>query len=100
MKALEKEPSRRYASPGEFAADLERHLRHQPVKARAPSVRYRLGEFVRRRRLELTAAPGVLLAVIGGMLALSPTGPPPGPENMTQHRIELRQRKARLAAHK
>src|SRR5213078_4566657 len=82
MKALEKEPTRRYSSPGEFAADLGRHLLHQPVKARAPSAGYRLRKFVRRRRLELTAAAAVLLAIAVGMAALWRSGQPPGPVTM------------------
>src|SRR5437588_5770604 len=89
MKALEKEPARRYASPGEFAADVGRHVSDQPVKARAPSAGYRLRKFVRRRRLELTAAAGLLLAIVVGVAALWRTGQPPGPVTMTQHRIEL-----------
>lgn len=34
MKCLEKEPSRRYSSPGELHADLERFLQGKPVRAR------------------------------------------------------------------
>ena len=34
MKALQKEPARRYESAAAFAADLERYLRDQPVLAR------------------------------------------------------------------
>ena len=60
MKALEKDRTRRYGSPAELAADLERHLRHQPVEAGPPSLRYRLGKFVRRHRLAVAA--GALVA--------------------------------------
>src|SRR5947208_11113791 len=89
MKALEKEPLRRYASASDFAADLGRHLQHQPVKARAPSAGYRLGKFARRRRLELTAAAAVLVAIGVGVAALWRNGQPGGPITMTQHKIEL-----------
>jgi serine/threonine protein kinase len=41
MKALEKDRTRRYGSPGEMAADLARHLSHEPVLAGPPSVAYR-----------------------------------------------------------
>jgi serine/threonine-protein kinase len=37
LKALEKEPARRYASMAEAAADLGRWLRGEPVAARAAS---------------------------------------------------------------
>ena len=37
MKALEKDRTRRYGSPPELAADIERHLRNEPVLAGPPS---------------------------------------------------------------
>ncbi len=61
VKALEKDRTRRYGSPAELAADLERHLEHRPVLAGPPSVRYRLGKFVSRHRLGVAA--GALAAV-------------------------------------
>ena len=41
MKALEKDPNRRYASPGSFADDVERYLRGEAILARPPSTAYR-----------------------------------------------------------
>ena len=38
MKALDKDRLRRYESAGKLAEDLARHLSHQPVAARPPSV--------------------------------------------------------------
>jgi eukaryotic-like serine/threonine-protein kinase len=49
-KALKKAPAERYASVGAFADDLKRHLTHEPVKAHADTVTYRLTKFVRRHR--------------------------------------------------
>ncbi|HUI55583.1 MAG TPA: protein kinase [Bryobacteraceae bacterium] len=89
MKALEKEPARRYGSPGDFAADVERHLRHQPVKARAPSPGYRLARFARRHRPELIAAAGVTVALLAGVQALWRGRVTPGPAVMTDRRIDL-----------
>ncbi len=89
MKALEKEPARRYLSANDFAADLDRHLHHQPVKARAPSRIYRLRKFARRRRLELTAAAAIVLAIGVALATALRSGPPSGPEMLTQHRIDL-----------
>ena len=37
MKALDKEPNRRYASVGDLAEDVNRFLSGLPVSARAPS---------------------------------------------------------------
>jgi eukaryotic-like serine/threonine-protein kinase len=56
MKALEKDRTRRYASVGDLFADLQRHLGNEPVLASPPSTRYRLGKFVRRNRVAVSAA--------------------------------------------
>jgi serine/threonine protein kinase/tetratricopeptide (TPR) repeat protein len=60
MKALEKNRARRYETVNGLIADLGRHLRHEPVLARPPSVLYRLGKLVRRQPLA-TATIGALL---------------------------------------
>lgn len=49
-KALEKVRERRYASVAEFAADIQKHLEHQPVLASPPSALYRARKFLRRHR--------------------------------------------------
>jgi tetratricopeptide (TPR) repeat protein/predicted Ser/Thr protein kinase len=64
MRALEKEPNRRYQSPAELAADIERYLSHEPVVARPPSAVYQFRKFAARHRLELTAATIVVIALI------------------------------------
>jgi non-specific serine/threonine protein kinase/serine/threonine-protein kinase len=68
MKTLEKDRTRRYGSPTELAADIERHLTSQPVLASPPSVVYRMGKFVRRHRVGVAAGTIVLLALILGMV--------------------------------
>src|SRR5262249_20409752 len=45
LKALEKDPARRYGSASDLAADIGRYLRHEPVLATPPGVRYRAGKF-------------------------------------------------------
>lgn len=64
MKALDKEPDRRYKTVDAFAADIERHLSHEPVKAGPPSRAYRIRKFVRRNRVAvaLTSLVALLLA--------------------------------------
>jgi serine/threonine protein kinase len=49
-RAMEKERSRRYASASELAADIERHLRDEPVTASPPGAAYRLSKFLKKRR--------------------------------------------------
>ncbi len=61
LKAIEKEPSRRYRSAADLAADLDRWLKGEPVTARAPSAVYRLKKgFARRRGLLIAIAAGVI----------------------------------------
>jgi non-specific serine/threonine protein kinase/serine/threonine-protein kinase len=62
MKALDKDRTRRYASPSEFAADVRRHLSDEPVVAGPPSGAYRAKKFVRRHRVGVGFA--ALLAVV------------------------------------
>jgi len=66
MKALEKDRTRRYASASEFAADITRHLRHEPVQASPPSTTYRVRKFVKRHRVGVLSSALVLLALVGG----------------------------------
>ena len=65
MKALEKDRRRRYASPGDLAADIQRHLADQPVEARPPSVAYRVTKFTRRNQRRLFGTLVVTLALVG-----------------------------------
>ena len=65
MKALEKEPDRRYGTPSELVADIGRHLRHEPVLARAPNQFYRIRKYVRRHRIGVAVASGLALLLVG-----------------------------------
>jgi eukaryotic-like serine/threonine-protein kinase len=68
-KALEKEADRRYATAGEFAADIRRHLADRPIAARPPSARYQVRRFARRHRgLVAGLAAAFLILVIGVVL--------------------------------
>jgi non-specific serine/threonine protein kinase/serine/threonine-protein kinase len=70
MRALEKDPARRYASASEFAADIRRHLANEPVSAGPPSTAYRLRKYAKRHRLGVAAAAAVLLAMIVGSVGI------------------------------
>jgi tetratricopeptide (TPR) repeat protein len=69
LKAMRKEPERRYASVGELAADLKRHRTGKPVLARRGTFSYRAGKFARRHRVILTAAAVIAVALAGGVVA-------------------------------
>ena len=63
LKALEKDPARRYPSVSELADDLRRYLAHEPVLAGRPGALYRARKFVRRNRLAVAAT--LLIVVVG-----------------------------------
>ncbi len=62
-KALQKEPRHRYQSAAEFAADIRRHLRDEPIVARPASALYQLRKFARRHKPLVFAAALVMLAM-------------------------------------
>jgi len=61
MKALEKDRARRYQTPSELAADVERHLHNEPVLARPASVAYRARKYVRRHRLAVAVGASLIV---------------------------------------
>ena len=69
LKALRKEPARRYESAAQLAADIQRHLAGLPVSARKDTFKYRTAKFVRRNRLGVAAAALILLVMLGGLIA-------------------------------
>jgi hypothetical protein len=71
MKTLEKDRTRRYETANELAADIERHLRDQPVVAGPPSTGYRLRKFVRRNRVAVMVGCLVALVVLVAVSVLS-----------------------------
>ncbi len=64
LKALEKEPNRRYQSAAALSNDFDRYLTNQPILARPPSAIYQLRKLVARHR-----APFVFVGVLFVMLA-------------------------------
>ncbi len=70
MKAMAKDPARRYASAIAFAEDLGRYLQHEPVIAKQPTVGYQLRKFVRRHRGAVAAGLAILFTCIVGAIAV------------------------------
>ena len=56
LKALRKEPGRRYSTAEQLSADLHRFLQHQPVRARPDTFTYRVGKLIRRHRAAFAAS--------------------------------------------
>ncbi|HEV2799607.1 MAG TPA: protein kinase [Pyrinomonadaceae bacterium] len=69
LKALRKEPARRYASVEQLAEDIGRHLEGLPVRARADTFKYRSRKFVGRHKAGVAASLGVALSLVGGLTA-------------------------------
>jgi non-specific serine/threonine protein kinase/serine/threonine-protein kinase len=67
LKALRKEPERRYASVEQFSEDIRRHLEGLPVTARPDTFWYRSSKFVRRHKAGVAAAIIVLLTLVTGL---------------------------------
>ncbi len=67
MKALEKDRSRRYATASEFAEDVRRHLRDEPVQAGPPGAAYRVRKFLARNRAAVGWAATIVLALLAGI---------------------------------
>ncbi|MCY7346053.1 MAG: protein kinase [Pyrinomonadaceae bacterium] len=69
LKALRKEPERRYSSAENLAEDIHRHQRGLPVAARPNTFSYRAEKFFKRNQFSVIAGVLVLLAIIGGIAA-------------------------------
>jgi non-specific serine/threonine protein kinase/serine/threonine-protein kinase len=71
LKALRKEPARRYAGADQLADDLHRHLAGLPVRAVPDAAGYRLRKFVGRHRAAVVAGAAIVLVLVGGIVATS-----------------------------
>ncbi|HVR87694.1 MAG TPA: protein kinase, partial [Planctomycetota bacterium] len=64
LKALEKDPGRRYPSAQAFAEDLRRHLDGEPIEARPPSLAYRAVRKLKKHPAATSLTLAVLTAVL------------------------------------
>src|SRR5882757_3714259 len=80
LKCLEKDPKRRYSSALALAEDLERWLKHEPIRARRTGVFTRTAKWVRRNpttTVLMAALVGLAAAIVGVMVWKSESPPPP-----------------------
>jgi len=68
LKAMEKDRTRRYASAGELAADVQHHLNNESVTAGRPSLVYKARKFVRRNRALVSGLVVVLAVLLAGII--------------------------------
>ncbi len=64
LKAIEKDPDRRYDSASALASDLRRWLNHQPTEARPPGVVKQFRLFTRRNPGVVTAAASLVASIL------------------------------------
>jgi len=69
LKALRKEPARRYQPVSDFSEDLRRFIDNEPVTARKDTFKYRASKFIQRNKVSATAAAAALLILILGGVA-------------------------------
>lgn len=66
MKAMEREPERRYPSAAVFADELDRYLAGEPIQARPASWAYRIGKRIRRNPVVWALASALFVTGIAG----------------------------------
>jgi len=70
-KSLAREKDRRYGSPAELAADIQRHCNGEPVLAGPDEVLYRLRKFVGRHKTGVAVSAVALVTILGGLAGTS-----------------------------
>lgn len=68
LRALEKDPARRYQTAEAFARDLDRFLAGEAIEAHPPSTGYLVSKFVRRHRALTAVALVAVVAIVAGAL--------------------------------
>jgi len=71
MKSLQKDRAQRYETANSLASDILRHLEHEPVLARGPSVAYRVERFLRRHRSQVVSAFALVVLAAAVVVVLS-----------------------------
>ena len=94
LRALRKEPERRYETAGQLADDLHAHLEGRAVRARGDAIAYRMRTFVQRHRRVAALAAIVAVLIVGGVAGL---GRGLGRARLDRDRAELARREAREA---
>jgi eukaryotic-like serine/threonine-protein kinase len=69
LKALRKEPERRYSSVQEFSEDIRRHSANLPISARPDTFIYRTDKFIRRHSFGVAAGLLIFLSLLSGISA-------------------------------
>lgn len=71
LKAINNDPSRRYASVEQFSEDIRRHLDGLPVIARRDTAGYKLSKFIKRHKVGFTVSTLFALFLILSTIGIS-----------------------------
>ena len=69
LKALRKEPERRYESADKLRSDIDLYLSDRPVTAHPDSRLYRAGKYIQRHRLGVGAVVAIFISLVIGISA-------------------------------
>lgn len=67
LKALRKDPERRYQSVEQLSEDISRYLKGLPIAARPDTFSYRTSKFLERNRLAVIATSLIFLLLVAGI---------------------------------
>ena len=71
LKALEKNPARRYSSVSALAEDIERMLADQPILARPPTLSYQLRKLVARHKVPSALGAAIAVLLVAFSISMS-----------------------------
>jgi serine/threonine protein kinase len=102
LKALDKDPDRRYQSAAQMAEDLRRYVNRFAILARRPSLVTRLHKWVKRNRALSAALAAVLVcvAVAAGLAFRAHQAERQRAQEQAKHEAELLEEKRRSAMDK
>jgi tetratricopeptide (TPR) repeat protein len=84
LKAMEKDPDKRYATAGEFANDLRQYLQHGLIAARRAGITKRAWKLVRRHPVVATATGAAVLLTVAAVIVVGALG---GKQESEMHRL-------------
>ncbi len=99
LKALEKEPGRRYRSAAAMAEDVTRYLTNQPIQARSPSPIYQFRKLVARHKVPFASLGAVFTLLIGFAIMMAVQSARIARERDKVIQQELSNRRLLYAAH-
>jgi len=70
LKALRKEPNRRYGSVEQLSEDIRRYLEGRPINAGSGTLQYRARKFAKRHQAAVAAAILIAIALIAGVTTI------------------------------